>query len=327
MEGSGQTSPQQSADESASHFAAWAIVSSPLVLGFDVTNASRVEAAWPAISNRRAKAVSQSWEAHRPDPSGSLLESWQAATLEAVVAGCGPTCPCVDKNVNCSRWAKEDQCKLNPGYMYSMCPASCPSTSNQTGWKVGADGSVITPSGNCLDVAGQLPPKDAGLNWLRTKACDPSSASQKWTYSNNELKGSNGLCLGVMSHWLWPQPMVSLLGCGGGSTKLTLHSNGTLSTASNYGCFGVSSIQGPPSSLWRKPMASGKTAVLAINGAALPHTITINVSQVLSPDATPGEEAATEASAVDIWTGEALGKVSSVTRVVRPHGNIFITLE
>ena len=22
----------------------------------------------------------------------------------------------------------------------------------------------------------------------------------------------NGLCLGMMSHWLWPQPMVSLLG-------------------------------------------------------------------------------------------------------------------
>lgn len=34
MEGTGQTSAAMSADESASHFAAWAIVSAPLVLGY-----------------------------------------------------------------------------------------------------------------------------------------------------------------------------------------------------------------------------------------------------------------------------------------------------
>ena len=283
-------------------------------------------AAWPALSNPRAIAVSQSWEAGRADPSGALLRSWQAPTLPAVVAGCGPSCPCVDKNANCSRWAKERQCDLNPGYMHAICPASCPSTANQTGWRLGADGSVRTPLGDCLDAAGQLPAKDAGLNWLRTKPCEPGAASQKWTYAANQLQAASGLCLGVMSHWLWPQPMVSLLGCGSPNTNLTLHPNGTLSTATDYGCFGVSALQGPLSSLWRKPMA-GKTAVLAINGAALPHTITINVSQVLSADAPPGQGAPTEASVVDVWTGESLGKVASVSRVVRPHGNIFITLE
>lgn len=327
MEGSGQTSALQSADESASHFAAWAVVSSPLVLGFDLTNGSRMEAAWPVISNARAVEVSRSWEGQRAGPSGLLLASWQAATLPAVVIGCGPTCPCVDKNANCSRWAQEDQCALNPGYMRAVCPASCPSSSNQSGWVLGADGSVATPSGDCLDAQGQLPAKDAGLNWLRTRRCDPSSRSQKWTYANGELKGSNGLCLGAMSHWLWPQPMVSLLGCGGELTKLTLHPNGTLSSAGDFGCFGVSSFQGPPSSLWRKPMAGGKTAVLAINGAALPHTITINVSQVLAPDAHPGEGAEAEAYAADVWSGESLGRVATVSRVVRPHSNIFITLE
>ena len=36
-----------SADESASHFAGWAIVSAPLVLGFDLTNQTRMDLAWP----------------------------------------------------------------------------------------------------------------------------------------------------------------------------------------------------------------------------------------------------------------------------------------
>ena len=321
---------QQSDDESASHFAAWAIVSSPLVLGFDLTNSSRLAAAWPTISNRAAIAVSQSWEAGRADPSGALLASWQAPTLPAVVAGCGPGCACVDKNARCSRWAREEQCVLNPGYMHAICPASCPSTANQTGWELRGDGSVLTPSGDCLDAAGQLPARDAGLNWLRTRPCNASAPSQRWTYADHRLASvTSGRCLGMMSHWLWPQPMVSLLSCGSSSTKLTLHANGTMSSPSGFGCFGVSNLQGPLSSIWRKPMAGGKTAVLAINGAALPHTITINVSQVLRSEAAAAgqSEAAAQARAVDVWTGEALGVVDHVTRLVRPHGNVFITLD
>ena len=32
-------------------------------------------------------------------------------------------------------------------------------------------------------------------------------------------------------------------------------------TTGSYGCYGVSNIQGPPSSLWHKPLPGGKTAV------------------------------------------------------------------
>lgn len=63
MEGAGETDSEESAHESASHFAAWAIVSAPLVLGFDLTNATRLDLAWPTISNALAINVSQSWEA------------------------------------------------------------------------------------------------------------------------------------------------------------------------------------------------------------------------------------------------------------------------
>ena len=47
MEGSGESSAAESDAESASHFAAWAIVSAPLVLGFDLTNNTQLDKTWP----------------------------------------------------------------------------------------------------------------------------------------------------------------------------------------------------------------------------------------------------------------------------------------
>ena len=46
------------------HFGAWLIMSSPLVLGFDLRNDSLVSASWPFIANTEALAVSQSYAGH-----------------------------------------------------------------------------------------------------------------------------------------------------------------------------------------------------------------------------------------------------------------------
>jgi len=143
-------------------------------------------------------------------------------------------------------------------------------------------------------------------------------------YADGNLKSADGRCLGMMSHWLWPQPMVSLLGCGGGATNLTLR-DGML-TSSEGGCFGVSNLIGPPSSIWRKPLSGGRVAALAINGAAVPHTITVDLAAVLAPDATAGLQAADEVEVTDVWSGEStrLSSKAGYTRSVRPHGNIFV---
>lgn len=39
-------------------------MSSPLILGMDVTNASLVKSVWPIISNKAAIAVNQAWHGH-----------------------------------------------------------------------------------------------------------------------------------------------------------------------------------------------------------------------------------------------------------------------
>ena len=46
-------------NESKAHFGAWAVVSSPLTLGHDLSNDAQYDAAWPVISNRDAIRVNQ----------------------------------------------------------------------------------------------------------------------------------------------------------------------------------------------------------------------------------------------------------------------------
>ena len=57
----GAGDPGLSFNEARSHFGAWCIVSSPLILSHDVNNASLVASIWPIISNTEAIAVNQAW--------------------------------------------------------------------------------------------------------------------------------------------------------------------------------------------------------------------------------------------------------------------------
>jgi alpha-galactosidase len=51
-------------EEDRTHFGAWCIVSSPLILGLDVTNTSLLKAMWPIITNTLAINVNQNWFGH-----------------------------------------------------------------------------------------------------------------------------------------------------------------------------------------------------------------------------------------------------------------------
>ena len=43
------------------HFGLWAVVSSPLVLSYDVVNATATDRIWPIITNAAAIRVNQAW--------------------------------------------------------------------------------------------------------------------------------------------------------------------------------------------------------------------------------------------------------------------------
>ena len=56
--------PPLSFVESRTHFGAWAIVSAPLILGLNLSDAATVDAVWPIISNAEAIAINQEYAGH-----------------------------------------------------------------------------------------------------------------------------------------------------------------------------------------------------------------------------------------------------------------------
>ena len=58
--------------ESRTHFGAWCVVSSPLILGLDVTDSARLDSVWEIITNREAIAVNQAWA---QDPGALVVDA------------------------------------------------------------------------------------------------------------------------------------------------------------------------------------------------------------------------------------------------------------
>lgn len=91
----GPRDPGLTVAETRSHFGAWAIVSSPLTLSHDVTNATVMDAVWPLISNREVIAINQAWAGHSGSPfaksADSVVHTWSEAPREAAGDGVDAT--------------------------------------------------------------------------------------------------------------------------------------------------------------------------------------------------------------------------------------------
>lgn len=66
-------------EEDRAHFSAWAVTSSPLILGHNLLDKDVADAVWPVISNEEVIAVNQQWAGHpgklvRSEPSYSGVE-------------------------------------------------------------------------------------------------------------------------------------------------------------------------------------------------------------------------------------------------------------
>eukprot|EP00937_MAST-01D_sp_MAST-1D-sp2_P000108 g108.t1 len=61
-------------EEERSLFSAWAVVSSPLILSFDITVDSEVERLWPLIANERVLGINAQWAAGARGEAGHVLK-------------------------------------------------------------------------------------------------------------------------------------------------------------------------------------------------------------------------------------------------------------
>lgn len=336
--------PEHNPAESRSHFAAWAIVSAPLVLGFDLSDEAKLTLAWPTISNREVIEISQTWVHGMPYPSGKLLASWQAPNVPtlAVRGACADT-PCTDENPKCPQWAKEQQCEANPSYMHYHCKKSCHTCAhgNYTSWAY-ADGVLTAGSGLCVDLSGQLPGGHSGGNVMHALPCNASASTQKWAFNGTGgaiqtaasamLEGREGSapCLQSFDSWLWDRPEVNTNGCDaskpGHNQQWTLFTNGTLMNG-QFGCIEVTDKQGPPTTVWAKPLdAHGKVALLAINGADKPQKMVLDFAKLLAPEHGALVPRGETWQARDVYAAEDLGLRASLTEVVGPHDCVLLVL-
>jgi len=326
--------PEHKDAESRSHLAAWAIVSAPLVLGFDLSNQERLSEAWPIISNREVLAISQSYVHGADFPTGRLLRQWQAPNVPTYeVRGDCAGAACTDDEDQCAEWAKQEQCVENPSYMKAHCRKSCGACphGNFSGftWLASSSSGIgsLELGGMCLDAEGQLPAGHDGSNEMHALPCEPGKPSQLWHFNQTDgaLKNSAAPgqpCLRVFLHWLWNyKPIVdAAASCDADkpdrNQAWTLHANGTLQNG-QFGCIELSDDAGPPSTIWAKPLAGGKMAVLAINGADEAQHITLDFAS-LGLTATW--------SARDVWAATDLGALASYSKSVPAHDCILLVL-
>lgn len=68
-------------DEEQAHWGLWAIVSSPMVLGFDMSDGKTLDRVWPIITNTEVLAVNQDWAGH----PGTLVKTYRAEGARLMV--------------------------------------------------------------------------------------------------------------------------------------------------------------------------------------------------------------------------------------------------
>ena len=125
------------AAESRTHFGAWCIVSSPLVLGMDLRNETVMGAVWPYVSNGEAIAVNQRWSG---DPGRLLNLSVSAGASGAAGSAAAAAAPAPAGGVEVEVWAK-----LQPSGAVALLAINTDAAASSTHMSVNL--SVVWPQG------------------------------------------------------------------------------------------------------------------------------------------------------------------------------------
>jgi len=323
------------------HFAAFCIVSSPLVLSIHPSD-ENLEPILDIIGNKMAMSINQAWAGH----PGTLVRELPPTAASSYTSLGGNT-------VTTFTLAKAEQAGLDgcqiydntsPVYLRSGSTSQYTSATMDlkllsgtitavsfgyryvTGYDMGTVGANFT-----LEVAG-TPVYTSPL--LKNYPCNPcaNSHGNDSQYSPSVTAAANGLSIVVPS--------------SGGDVVFKFHNIDrnlqielplqiNITCAGQSPCF-TSAPPSPPAvagvQLWSKPLGGGKVAALLINGGSLAYPST-NIS-LKDFNITSGIEGSRfDAAAVtvtDVWTGEDAGPVIDgqwLTGMVQPLDSRFVILD
>eukprot|EP00039_Didymoeca_costata_P013691 m.212146 g.212146 ORF g.212146 m.212146 type:complete len:570 (-) comp15848_c0_seq7:67-1776(-) len=222
-------------EEDRTHFAAWCIVSSPLVLGYNVLDDSTTEKIWDIITNKEAIAVNQQWEGH-------------PGKLSKEMSGSGTVNNSFGPNV----------------YVTKDCNAS---DMTQGPWKFDNGSITITYEGKtyCMD--------STQTSQLQVKACDGSAAQtfvQKPGKTSDYFAYYQGnKCIDVFDPHGNPGPQVQMYDCHLAPNELFEFKNGMNMVSAQGSCVIARAVSpriaGSTVQLWTKPQPNNSMAVLFLS--------------------------------------------------------------
>lgn len=245
-------------DEERSHWGLWSIVSSPMILGFDMSNKDKMDRVWPIITNLDARAVNHAWVGH----PGTLIKTYPSQ-----------------------------------GQGFQATHDVCDGSGATIGWRIN-NGTLQTPNlggaGKCLmtDGLGNCPPPtlhDKNVqcgnlvgNCSRSHGKWSYNSSSKLVYWQDGNPKDAPRCLKATllnfdttkGYFTRQSASVRLQGCPNkpdNTTMFTFTAKGELQ--SGYGlCLKLAPTNGMQ--LWSKPLSDSKVAILVVN--------TVEIAQALN---------------------------------------------
>ena len=306
------------------HFGAWCIVSSPLILGLDVTQTSAVASIIDVITNPEALAVNQAWAGH----PGGLVWSGLGGALGFPAAR---VCASNNAALKQKGWSMHQVSTANASQL--VAPGGGCLRVQGGGFPGGAGGTVIVDC-NTTDGAQlfQVVPQNHGENYGLPElgGLSPSPSSSALQLRNG------GHCVDVHSGG----PIVWMYGCTGSPNDLfTLNTqNKTLSVAVGVDglCVGVEAADPAGATFastlqaWAKPLKNGHgVAVLLINPDTKPHDFAVPL-YTLPLDGNGFNLTTAALSVRDIWARADVADMpagtKAITKTVGPMDSVFLRL-
>jgi hypothetical protein len=274
--------------EDQSHFGAWCVVSSPLILGYDVAQSEITTRVWPIISNREAIRVNQQWAGH----PGRLIKAWNHSPppppLQPGQVGSYPVA------VTCNASAAAQS-----RFTYDIPTMTVRQTTSTGAYCLAHD-----PTGGHSDLR-LLPctppgPKNASLQFDRTPTGELQLASYKV------------LCLDIFCGPCHEGAPLQLSSCNNGSNQEFGFAGGAMKSKGSQCIVGLQEppagdaadeVKGKELSLWAKAQPGGAQAVFLLSNqpnTSSPTTVDITFAELgLSSPA---------ATVRDIWSQQPVGK-------------------
>lgn len=207
-------------NENRVHFGGWCIVSSPLILAYDLSDPSRRELVWDIITNKEAIQVNQIWDGHPGRQMLANVGSNRAVEVWTKPVGEGRTAVFV---INTADKNELSEPPLKQQVGLDECDAADQDEGQQ--WELTFDEAnktfVMKSSavGSCLEIRGckttEHATVDTDYGCKALPAPGESCANMAWNFNSNGTITSvmSGKCLDVSSRH------VEVNSCNGSSTQ------------------------------------------------------------------------------------------------------------